>query len=247
MDEEVSNVLDNDLSDIIKNPKVRANLKRHTDYKARIELNKNRKELIKKYNPKKKRGRPKTWRTVDLNVQGATHKENYVIEPSSEEVKPTKKRRKSKAATARISDKERTEVIVLLQKNDYNYKYVSDITGYNQKDIMLWFNRYQEIMHKEILSPSEIHVMEEVARVNGSSDEKNEVFIQAIVNVKAQILQRISDLVPKERNMVALTKAMEVLANIEKANTAGIIGNIKTSSGTILQNIQNQIVQITKR
>lgn len=226
--------------ELIKGKNLRDKLKKYKKRKKNKAITEEAKALLAKNKVVKKIKRNSIRRQLNQTYQ----KPYLVKEASSKEVEFVKKPMRRNLSN--VSDEEKMEVITLLQTNDYNTKRVSDMTGISQTEITKWYENYKVLMQKEILTPREISVMEMAAKIHDDYDSRQKRFIDALSIVKETALDRINKIIPTETNLRYLSETLEVLTRIESSSSGGGISVGRKNGGTILQLIQNQIMQVSK-
>jgi hypothetical protein len=149
---------------------------------------------------------------------------------------------KRKPATK--EDKE--NAIMLLQKNNYNTKYVSTVTGIRKDTIEYWLEEYRGMMKNAILKPDQLQVMVAVGELGDEYESQQEKFRKALHLTKFSVVERMLQIIPTETNLRYLSEVLEVIGEIER-NDNTIVGqslNGKKAGGTIFQLIQNQIMTV---
>jgi len=108
----------------------------------------------------------------------------------------------------RYTDKDKVRVLKLLQMNDFNYSKTSKATGIRYETLKKWQNQ----MGEEVNKPNRMEKI--IKRVEGELAEKEKEFLNDVYETKMQALQQLKEMIPQEKNMDNITKALRLLIEI---------------------------------
>lgn len=136
------------------------------------------------------------------------------------------------------TEEEKVRVLKLLQMNDYNYRKTSKATGVCYNSLTKWQNQ----MGEEVNKPNRMEKI--IKRVEGELAEKEKEFLNDVYETKMQALQQLKEMIPQEKNMDNITKALRLLIEITDGKLSSEEEEELLGKGqTFFQIINQQLIQ----
>ena len=142
------------------------------------------------------------------------------------------------------SIEEKIATLVCLKENAYNYSKTSQITGITPLTIKQWRREHGKELEKIAVDSyySEMRLISDY--LEERQKESKDKFVKAAHVVKMMTLNRISEILPEERNLRFLSDTLKVLQEITEGNNPS--NDTKQTTNNFLQMVQNQIITVAK-
>ena len=122
----------------------------------------------------------------------------------------------------KFSDEKRVETLKVLEMNNFNVSKTSRITGVSRPSIIRWREELGHLVFKKdrIDNPADkpdIHrteVEQAVVDTEAEIEELDESFIRKADSVRNELIQKVRELIPRERNMYNIARSIEILSKI---------------------------------
>jgi len=142
------------------------------------------------------------------------------------------------------SKKRVAEVMEVLRLYNYNISKTHKETGIARSTLRRWKKLYlKDLAIQEALKKNEKEIIDDAVEIRNLGLEKEGELIDKALTLKKQVLDRIMELVPTEKNMDRLCNTLKILHTITSVQDPETTENSNT---LIFQQVSDQLIRMKK-